>query len=451
MVHQFTIHQTNMALDVNSGALHVLDDCAARVLSCYNQNGSVNIDKLNNLKKQFGKKCVEEAQSELEYLKGQGLLFTKDDYEGASIGSETVVKALCLHIAHDCNLACKYCFAGEGSYHGQNSLMPLEVGVKAIDFVIDNSGNRRNLEIDFFGGEPLLNMETVKGIVNYARKREKESNKHFRFTITTNGLLLNEEIMKYLNETMDNIVLSLDGRKEIHDRARVRKDGSGSYDLVLPKLKKMASMRQGKDYYVRGTFTADNLDFSKDVLHMAEIGFEQISIEPVVLPEGSDMEIRNEHLNTIFAEYEKLASELLELKKKKCGVNFFHFMIDFEGGPCVAKRLRGCGSGTEYLAVTPQGDLYPCHQFVGLKEFRLGSVYTKIERQDIVNSFKRLNVYTKNECKECWVKFFCSGGCAANAWTFQKDLAGNYEIGCQLQRKRVECALWLKAMELIGK
>lgn len=446
MIHQFKINGSNMVLDVNSGAVHVLDEEAYEVLSCYD-NGIPVREKIEQVEKQFGKDRVDEIRSELDTLIKDELLFTSDPYEKmfSNRTGHTVVKALCLHIAHDCNLRCKYCFAGEGNYHGEKSKMPPEVGKKAIDFVVANSGNRRNLEIDFFGGEPLLNLETVKETVNYAKEIEKSCNKHFRFTITTNGMLLDDESIDYLNNTMDNIVLSLDGRKEINDAMRVRKDGTGCYEKILPKYKKLVSERKGKDYYVRGTFTAKNLDFSEDVLHMADSGFDQLSIEPVVLKDGSGIEIKEEHLETLFAEYEKLARALLERERAGKGVNFFHFMIDLEGGPCIAKRLRGCGSGSEYLAVTPAGDLFPCHQFAGIKEFKLGNVFTGIERTDIMEELKGINVYTKEKCRECWAKFFCSGGCAANAWQFKKDLTGVYDIGCKLQRKRIECALWLKA------
>lgn len=449
MIHQFTIQGTHMVLDVNSGAVHVLDETASRVLSCYAADGKPRMDMLEVLERQLGAETVQQARSELDTLIDEGLLFSTDPYEALfspKVGP-TVVKALCLHIAHDCNLKCGYCFAGEGNYHGEKTQMSLEVARKAIDFVIENSGKRKNLEIDFFGGEPLLNLDTVKGAVSYAREREKESGKHFRFTLTTNGVLLNDESMDYLNDTMDNIVLSLDGRKDVHDRMRMRKDGSGSYEAVVPKFRQMALKRGLRDYYVRGTFTANNLDFSRDVLHMAELGFDQISVEPVVLPDGTGLEIRREHLPQLFAEYEALAMELLKLWQEGKGVNFFHFMIDLEGGPCVAKRLRGCGSGSEYLAVTPQGDLYPCHQFVGLPEFRLGDVFTGLNRTDITDTFKGINVYTKKACRECWARFYCSGGCAANAWNLNGDLASVYEIGCELQKKRVECALWLKAKE----
>lgn len=450
MIHQFEINGTNMALDVNSGAFHVLDPEAARVLSCYDNDGTAEYEKIELLERKYGQEQVNEIRSELKKLIEGGLLFSGDPYEKmfADIKGPTAVKALCLHIAHDCNLRCKYCFAGEGDYNGEKSIMPIDVGKKAIDFVIANSKDRKNIEIDFFGGEPLLNMTTVKETVKYAKEKEKPFNKHFRFTITTNGTLLNEKITDYLNNTMDNIVLSLDGRKKVNDVMRVRKDGTGTYEAILPKFKALVSKRKDKDYYVRGTFTSNNLDFSNDVLHMADLGFEQLSIEPVVLKDGSGFEIKREHLETIYSEYEKLAYELLDRKRAGKGVNFFHFMIDLDGGPCVVKRLRGCGSGSEYLAVTPSGDLFPCHQFAGNQEFKIGNVFTGIDRQDIVTKFQEINVYTKEKCRECWARFYCSGGCTANAWQFENNLSGVYEIGCEMQRKRIECALWLKANEI---
>lgn len=452
MIHQFKVFNTNIVLDVNSGAVHILDDIAGRVLSCFSETGQVKEEEIKLLKQELGEAAVDEALSELETLKSNGLLFSSDPYEEmfSAKTSPAVVKALCLHMAHDCNLRCKYCFACEGTYHGTKSKMPFEVAKRAIDFVIENSGNRRNIEIDFFGGEPLLNLKTIQDTVAYAREREKSSNKRFRFTVTTNGLLLDDETMEYINNTMDNIVLSLDGRKEINDAMRVTRSGSGCYETIVPKFQKMVSIRKDKDYYVRGTFTGNNLDFSEDVMHMADLGFDQLSIEPVVLPDGSGIEIKREHLEKICSEYEKLALKLFELRKQGKRINFFHFMLDLEGGPCVAKRLRGCGSGTEYLAVTPEGDLYPCHQFAGLEEFRLGNVFTGIDKKDIVENFREINVYTKKSCRGCWAKFYCSGGCAANAWNFQKDLFGIYEIGCELEKKRIECALWLKAQEMLA-
>jgi uncharacterized protein len=450
MIHAFKIHGENIVLDVMSGAVHLLDDIAYDVLGCYDSDGTLNPNKLKELTK-YDETQINEAIVEIEYLIDNKMLFTEDPYtEMLPVWTkQTVVKALCLHIAHDCNLRCSYCFAGTGEYMGHRSLMSLEVGKKAIDFLIENSGNRRNLEVDFFGGEPLMNFDVVKGIVEYAREKEKESNKNFRFTITTNGILLDEEKRAYINENMHNVVLSLDGRKEINDEVRKRIDGKGSYDRILPLIKKMVDERGEKDYYVRGTFTRKNLDFSADVLHLADLGFDQISVEPVVAAKDSGLDIRNEDLKAVCDEYERLAKEYVDRRKNGQWFNFFHFMIDLEGGPCIAKRLRGCGSGTEYLAVTPEGELYPCHQFVGHKEFNLGNVFDGLNGNPIREIFSDTNVYTKPQCNSCWAKFYCSGGCAANAWQFNKDIKIPYEIGCELEKKRVECALWIKAQEFV--
>ncbi len=450
MIHAYKIHGENIVLDVMSGAVHLLDDIAYDVLGCYDNDGTLNPNKLKELTK-YDETQINEAIVEIEYLIDNKMLFTEDPYtEMLPVWTkQTVVKALCLHIAHDCNLRCSYCFAGTGEYMGHRSLMSLEVGKKAIDFLIENSGNRRNLEVDFFGGEPLMNFDVVKGIVEYAREKEKESNKNFRFTITTNGILLDEEKRAYINENMHNVVLSLDGRKEINDEVRKRIDGKGSYDRILPLIKNMVDERGEKDYYVRGTFTRKNLDFSADVLHLADLGFDQISVEPVVAAKDSGLDIRNEDLKAVCDEYERLAKEYVDRRKDGQWFNFFHFMIDLEGGPCIAKRLRGCGSGTEYLAVTPEGELYPCHQFVGHKEFNLGNVYDGLNGNPIREIFSETNVYTKPQCDSCWAKFYCSGGCAANAWQFNNDIKVPYEIGCELEKKRVECALWIKAQEFV--
>ena len=356
-----------------------------------------------------------------------------------------MVKALCLHIAHDCNLACKYCFAEEGEYHGRRALMSYEVGKKALDFLIANSGSRRNLEVDFFGGEPLMNWQVVKDLVKYGREQEKLHNKRFRFTLTTNGVLLNDEVMEFCNQEMGNVVLSLDGRKEVHDRMRPFRNGKGSYDLVVPQFLKFADSRGQERYYVRGTFTRNNLDFSEDVLHFADLGFTQVSVEPVVAAPEDDYSIREEDIPKICEEYDKLAREMIRREKEGKGFNFFHFMIDLTGGPCVYKRMSGCGSGTEYLAVTPWGDLYPCHQFVGKEEFLMGNVDDGIVREDIVDQFKCCNVYAKEKCQNCFAKFYCSGGCAANSYNFHGTINDAYDIGCELQRKRVECAIMIKA------
>ena len=359
---------------------------------------------------------------------------------------KTVVKALCLHIAHDCNLACKYCFADEGEYHGQKrELMSLEVGKRALDFLIENSGNRVNLEVDFFGGEPLMNFDVVKELVAYGRSREKEAGKNFRFTLTTNGMLLNDEVMDFCNREISNVVLSLDGRKNVNDAMRPTRNGKGSYDIIVPKFQKFVENRGDKSYYVRGTFTRNNLDFTEDFKCMADLGFKEISIEPVVSPDESPFAIREEDIDTICAEYDKLARDIIARHKAGKPVTFFHYMIDLNGGPCVYKRLSGCGSGTEYLAVTPTGDLYPCHQFVGNEDFRLGDIYNGIERNDIVDEFKQCNVYAKDKCKDCFARFYCSGGCAANSYQFHGTILDAYDIGCKLQQKRVECAIMIKA------
>ena len=391
---------------------------------------------------------IEDALSDVIELTEGGQLFVKDTYEcmiEEVKKRKTVVKALCLHIAHDCNLACKYCFAEEGEYHGRRALMSYEVGKKALDFLIKNSGNRRNLEVDFFGGEPLMNWQVVKDLVAYGREQEKIHNKHFRFTITTNGVLLNDEIQEFVNKEMDNVVLSLDGRKEINDQMRPFRNGKGSYDLIVPKFQKLAESRNQEKYYIRGTFTRNNLDFSNDIMHFADLGFKQMSIEPVVGDESDPYAIREEDIPKIMEEYDKLAKMMIEREKEGKGFNFFHFMIDLNGGPCVAKRLSGCGSGTEYLAVTPWGDLYPCHQFVGQDDFLMGNVDDGIVKPEIADDFRSCNVYSKDKCRNCFAKFYCSGGCMANSYNFHGTIHDTYEIGCEMQRKRVECAIMMKA------
>ncbi len=396
----------------------------------------------------YSESDLKEALEDVTELTEAGKLFVQDCYECLLEDvkeRKTVVKALCLHIAHDCNLACRYCFAEEGEYHGRRALMSFEVGKKALDFLIEHSGNRRNLEVDFFGGEPLMNWQVVKELVAYGREQEKLHGKHFRFTVTTNGVLLDDEILEFVNREMDNVVLSLDGRKEVNDRMRPFRSGAGSYDLIVPKFQKLAESRGQERYYVRGTFTRENLDFSEDILHFADLGFKQMSIEPVVGAESDPYAIREEDLPVIMDEYDKLAKIMVEREKSGKGFNFFHFMIDLEGGPCVAKRLSGCGSGTEYLAVTPWGDLYPCHQFVGQEEFLMGNVDEGIKRPEIADDFRGCNVYTKEKCRGCFAKFYCSGGCMANAYNFHGTIHDAYDIGCEMQRKRVECAIMIKA------
>ncbi len=454
MIHRYINNGYHIVMDVNSGSVHVMDRSAydavpvvERLIAQGTQDQGIIAQALEKELSLSHSEAGELAEEFLA-LKEAGQLFTQDiyeDYIDAFTEQETVVKALCLHIAHDCNLACKYCFAGEGEYHGRRALMSLEVGRKALDFLVENSGNRVNLEVDFFGGEPLMNWQVVKELVAYGRSLEEPHHKKFRFTLTTNGVLLTDEVMDFVNKEMSNLVLSIDGRKEIHDLMRPHRGGQGSYDEILPKYKKAAESRNQMNYYVRGTYTRNNTDFSEDVIHLADQGFEQISVEPVVADKKEDYALRMEDVPKLLSEYDRLAQEYIRRKRDGKGFQFFHFMIDLEGGPCVAKRLSGCGSGTEYLAVTPWGDLYPCHQFVGQEEFLMGNVEDGIVRKDIQDKFKACNVYSKKECRDCFAKFYCSGGCAANAWHESGDVNGSYELGCELQRKRVECAIMIKA------
>ena len=462
MIHQYVNNGYHIVLDVNSGSVHVVDELCYDVIQALDTMG---IDQAENpveeLKKEetaaglleklsakYAESDLKDAYGDIVELTEAGQLFTKDIYEqyiGEVKQRKTVVKALCMHIAHDCNLACKYCFAEEGEYHGRRALMSFEVGKKALDFLVANSGNRVNLEVDFFGGEPLMNWDVVKQLVAYGRSLEKPNNKKFRFTLTTNGVLLNDEVMEFVNKEMSNVVLSLDGRKEVNDRMRPFRTGKGSYDLIVPKFQKLAESRNQTNYYIRGTFTRNNLDFSEDVKHFADLGFKQMSIEPVVGPEEDPYSIREQDLPQIMEEYDKLALEYIDRYKKGNGFNFFHFMIDLTQGPCVYKRLSGCGSGTEYLAVTPWGDFYPCHQFVGNEDFLMGNVDEGIIKPEIVKEFGNCNVYSKEKCKNCFAKFYCSGGCAANSYNFHGTINDAYDIGCEMQRKRVECSIMIKA------
>ncbi len=455
MVHQYKNNGYNIVLDVNSGSIHVVDDCVYDIVPVLEPilkaglTGETAIEAacMACEKLPYSSSDMREAIEELMELHEAGKLYSPDIYEDYVIDfkkRETVVKALCLHIAHDCNLACKYCFASEGEYHGDRALMSLEVGKKALDFLVANSGNRVNLEVDFFGGEPTLNFDVVKGIVEYGRSLEAPNNKKFRFTLTTNGVLLNDDILEFANKEMSNIVLSIDGRKEINDKMRPMRGGQGTYDVIVPKFMKVAESRDQMNYYVRGTFTRNNLDFSEDVKHLADLGFKQISVEPVVAEPTDDYALQEEDLPVLFEEYDKLALDLLDRAKRGEPVNFFHFMIDLTGGPCVAKRLSGCGSGTEYLAVTPWGDLYPCHQFVGNEDFLMGNVYDGVSRSDIRDEFKGCNVYAKEKCRKCFARFYCSGGCAANSYNFHGNINDAYDLGCELMKKRVECAIMMK-------
>lgn len=457
MIHQYKNNGYNIVLDVNSGSVHVVDDLTYELVPLVERaltEGAQTADAVFGAIRTEGtyeiknREETEEIIGELLALKEAGSLYTEDvyrEYIGDFKKRETVVKALCLHIAHDCNLACKYCFAEEGEYHGRRALMSFEVGKKALDFLVKNAGNRINLEVDFFGGEPLLNWQVVKDLVAYGRSLEAPYHKKFRFTLTTNGILLTEDMLTFINQEMSNVVLSIDGRKEVNDRMRPFRGGQGSYDKIVPKFQEVAESRNQTDYYVRGTFTRYNMDFAQDVKHLADLGFKQISVEPVVADAREAYALKEEDLPKLLAEYDRLAVELIQRKKEGKAVNFFHFMIDLEGGPCVAKRLSGCGSGTEYLAVTPWGDLYPCHQFVGQEEFLMGNVEKGVLRQDIRDSFKTCNVYAKEKCSKCFARFYCSGGCAANSYQLHGKIDDVYDLGCELQRKRIECAIMIKA------
>ena len=459
MIHQYKNNGYNIVMDVNSGSVHVVEDVVYDAIELLDaelpemeEPAKLPEDLAGQVKERltatYGGTDVQEALEDIKELIDAGQLFTKDVYQNYITdfkNRETVVKALCLHIAHDCNLACQYCFAEEGEYHGRRALMSFEVGKKALDFLVANSGNRRNLEVDFFGGEPLMNWEVVKQLVEYGRSLEEPNNKKFRFTLTTNGILLNDEVEEFCNREMSNVVLSLDGRREVNDKMRPSRNGKSSYDVIVPKFQKLAESRNQMNYYVRGTFTRNNLDFSEDALHFADLGFKQMSIEPVVSLPEEPYSIREEDLPKIMEEYDKLAVEYIKRKKEGRGFNFFHFMIDLQQGPCVAKRLSGCGSGTEYLAVTPWGDLYPCHQFVGEEEFLLGNVDTGVTNTEIRDEFKLCNVYAKDKCRDCFARFYCSGGCAANSHKFHGSITDAYDIGCEMQKKRIECAIMIKA------
>lgn len=459
MIHQYKNNGYDIVMDVNSGAIHVVDDVVYDAIAMLEEKlgelekpqqipQEMSEEVRTELAKKYSTQDIDDAMSDIQELIDAEELFTRDVYRDFVMDfkkRKTVVKALCLHIAHDCNLACRYCFAEEGEYHGRRALMSYEVGKKALDFLIANSGNREHLEVDFFGGEPLMNWDVVKRLVEYGRSQEEAHHKKFRFTLTTNGVLLNDEVMEFCNREMSNVVLSLDGRRDVNDKMRPFRNGSGSYDLIVPKFQKFADSRKQMNYYVRGTFTRNNLDFADDVLHYADLGFEQMSMEPVVADPSEDYAIKEEDIPAILKEYDRLALEYIKRKKEGRGFNFFHFMLDLKAGPCVAKRMAGCGSGTEYLAVTPWGDLYPCHQFVGNEKFLMGNVDTGVVNTDIRDEFKTCNVYAKPGCKDCFARFYCSGGCSANAYNFSGSINGAYDIGCEMQKKRIECAIMIKA------
>lgn len=454
MIHQYKLNGYNIVLDVFSGSVHNVDDLAYDVISLYKEKTPEEIVS-EMLKKYSNDTTVNKAEilqviDDIKSLEDDGKLYTEDVYKDLAFdfkNNNTVIKALCLHISHTCNLNCEYCFASQGKYHGDRALMSFEVGKRAIDFLVENSGSRKNLEVDFFGGEPLMNWQVVKEIVAYARSIEKEKNKNFRFTLTTNGVLIDDDVIDFANKEMHNVVLSLDGRKEVHDRLRKTVNGKGSYDTIVPKFQEFVKRRGDKGYYIRGTFTHNNTDFTNDIFHMADLGFTELSMEPVVCSPDDPYALTYDDLPVVFQQYEILAKEMLKREKQGKPLTFYHYMIDLTGGPCIYKRISGCGSGTEYMAVTPWGELYPCHQFVGDPKYNLGDIYDGVKNKEVQNEFKLCNAYARSECKECWAKLYCSGGCAANAYNATGSVTGVYEYGCQLFKKRIECAIMMKVAQ----
>ena len=452
MIHQYKLNGFNIVLDVHSGSVHCVDELAYDVIALYESTPADQIVAAMLEKYAAHPEVTEEevraCLEDVESLKKAGKLFSPDLYAGKAFdfkNRHSDIKALCLHVAHSCNLNCQYCFAAQGKFHGEDALMSFETGKRALDFLMEHSGSRRNLEVDFFGGEPLLNFQVCKDLVAYARSVEKERGKNFRFTLTTNGVLIDDEVIDWANRECHNVVLSLDGRKEVHDRLRKDLAGNGSYDRIVPKFRKLVTARGGKGYYMRGTFTHNNLDFTNDLFHMADLGFTELSMEPVVCAPGDPYAIAPEDLPTLFEQYELLAKEMLRREEEGKSITFYHYMIDLAGGPCIYKRMSGCGSGTEYLAVTPWGDLYPCHQFVGDPAYKLGDIWTGVTNTAVQNEFKCCNAVARPECRECWAQLYCSGGCAANAYHATGHIQGVYEQGCQLFKKRMECAIMIQA------
>ena len=449
MIHQYKLGGYNIVLDVCSGSVHAVDEVAYDIIGLFETHGREEI--LAKMEEKYAGRAditpedIAECYAQVEALRDAGKLFAPDTFEPMAgklkEKNAGVVKALCLHIAHTCNLNCSYCFASQGKYHGDRAVMSFEVGKRALDFLMENSGTRRNLEVDFFGGEPLMNFEVVKQLVAYARSVEKEKGKNFRFTLTTNGILIDDEVIDFANREMSNVVLSLDGRKEVHDRFRVDYAGNGSWERIVPKFQKLVRARGGKEYYMRGTFTHQNPDFLKDIQQMLDLGFTELSMEPVVCAPGDPSELTAEDMEIVKDQYEKLAELMLERDREGRPFTFYHYMIDLKGGPCIYKRISGCGSGTEYMAVTPWGDLYPCHQFVGEEKFRLGDIWQGVTNREIQKEFAGCNVYAHPECRNCWARLYCSGGCAANAYHSTGSVTGVYEAGCELFRKRMECAI----------
>lgn len=465
MVHQYKSNGYNIVLDTASGSVHMMDDLAYDMTGAIGRHangetfpapdsedaeGIIRDFCLSH--KEVSKEAAREVFGELHSMHIDGELFSPDIFSKMpEEAGPTVIKAACLNVSHDCNLSCKYCFAGEGEYHGSRSLMSYDTGKKALEFLCEHSGNRKNLEVDFFGGEPLMNLAVVKDLVQYGRGLEKRYNKHFRFTLTTNGVLLDEAFYEFADRELDNVVLSLDGRQAVHDNMRPKRGGQGSYETVVKNILDFVRHRGDKKHYIRGTYTRDNLDFSRDILHLADLGFKEISMEPVVAPDSEDYAIRREDIPELIEEYDTLAMEMVKRQGTDKEFSFFHFMIDLTGGPCVYKRLAGCGAGTEYVAITPDGDIYPCHQFVGMPEFVMGNVTTGIENTKRTSEFKEVNVYTKPDCKKCFAAMYCSGGCLANAYNATGSVNGTYEIGCELERKRVECAIMLEVNKRFNK
>ena len=452
MVHCYKNNGYNIVLDSNSGSVHAVDEVAFEIISKYETRSKEEIIlELVAKYPEITVDDIEEVFADIEELKKQGKLFSEDTFKDLQIDIKarpTTLKAMCLHVAHDCNLACKYCFAGEGEYCGDRSLMSFEVGKQALDFLIEKSGTRKNLEVDFFGGEPLMNFDVVKRLVAYARSIEKEKGKNFRFTLTTNGVLLDDEVMEWANKECYNVVLSLDGRKETNDRMRVSRNNKGSYDLIVPKFQKMAELRNQQGYYIRGTYTHYNTDFAKDILHMADLGFEQLAMEPVVADPEMDYALTDSDVPILKEQYDLLAKEMCNRNHKGEGFTFFHYMIDLEAGPCIYKRISGCGVGTDYMAVTPWGDLYPCHQFFGDEKFLLGNVFDGVTNTEVVNEFKLCNVYSREACKDCFARLYCSGGCSANAYHRTGKITGTCDMSCELHKKRVENAIMIKVDEM---
>ncbi len=454
MVHQFKQNGYNIVLDTCSGSVHVVDEVAYDIISMYKEKTedeivSAILEKYKDTP-DVNEDEVRECIADVKELEENKKLFTPDVYEDMAFewkNNSKVIKALCLHIAHTCNLNCSYCFASQGKYQGERALMSFEVGKQAFDFLVANSGSRKNLEVDFFGGEPLMNWDVVKQLVAYARSIEKEHNKNFRFTLTTNGVLIDDDVIDFLNKEMDNVVLSLDGRKEVHDRFRVDYAGNGSYDKILPKFKKLVDARGGEKYYMRGTFTHHNVDFTNDIFHMADLGFTELSMEPVVCSPDDPSALTEEDLPKLFEQYEILANEMIKRKKEGRPFTFYHYMLDLTEGPCIYKRITGCGSGTEYMAVTPWGELFPCHQFVGDPKYSLGNIWDGVTNTAVQDEFRKCNAYARPDCKDCWAKLYCSGGCAANAYHATGSIQGVYKYGCELFKKRIECAVMMKVAE----